>query len=176
MLVARARSDREAFGLLYDRYLDPVYRYCYRRLQTPEAAEDATSLVFAKALAGLPRYRDNGPSFRSWLFAIAHNVITDDLRSRRTMEPLSAAEEIADRSSPEEEAIVTDVWRTLGTLLAHLSPDDRHLVELRLAGLTDAEIGVVLGKSRGAIKVAHHRAVVRMRGLLGIRKGGAPDA
>ena len=82
-VVALAKSDPRAFAPLYARYFDPVYRYCYRRLGNPEAAADATSHVFAKALAALPGYREDAPSFRSWLFAIAHNVISDDLRARR---------------------------------------------------------------------------------------------
>jgi hypothetical protein len=65
-LVAAARVDPTAFAPLYARYLPPVYRYCYRRLGTSAAAEDATSEVFVKALAALPRFRAG--SFRSWLF------------------------------------------------------------------------------------------------------------
>ena len=70
-----AQRDPYAFALLYTRYLDPIHRYCYRRLGSREAAEDATSLVFAKALSALPRYHDT--SFRSWLFTIAHHVVID---------------------------------------------------------------------------------------------------
>lgn len=71
-LVALAMADLRQFALLYTRYLDPVHRYCYRRLGSREAAEDATSAVFTKALAAFPRYRD--ASFRAWLFTIAHHV------------------------------------------------------------------------------------------------------
>src|SRR5262245_30525629 len=77
-LVALARSDRAAFGVLYDRYLTPVYRYCHGRLGDRERAEDATSLVFVRALAAIATQR--GPSVRSWLFTIAHNVILNTWR------------------------------------------------------------------------------------------------
>src|SRR5215213_5589126 len=66
-VVRQAKSDPRAFAPLYSRYFDPVYRYCYRRLGHPEAAADATSQIFAKALAALPGYREEAPSFRSWL-------------------------------------------------------------------------------------------------------------
>ena len=66
-IVARARLDRRAFGPLYARYAERVYRYCHRRLGIREAVKDATSLVFAKALAALPELR--GGSFAAWLFA-----------------------------------------------------------------------------------------------------------
>jgi hypothetical protein len=69
-LVVRALGDRQAFALLYDRYVGPNYRYCYGRLGDREEAEDATSVFFARALAALSTQR--GASFRSWLFTIAH--------------------------------------------------------------------------------------------------------
>src|SRR6185436_12504397 len=75
-VMTRVSPDAQAFAALYDHYLDPIYKYCYRRLPTAEDAEDATSLVFAKALVDLPRQRDPGV-LRSWLFAIAHNVVVD---------------------------------------------------------------------------------------------------
>ena len=80
-LAARAATDRAAFGLLYDRYAERVFRYCYRRLGNREAAEDATSQVFLKALVSLPNYRETG-TFAGWLFAIAFST-TVDLERRR---------------------------------------------------------------------------------------------
>jgi RNA polymerase sigma-70 factor (ECF subfamily) len=82
-------GEREAFGALYDRYLGRVYAYCYRVLGNREAAEDANAEVFARALMALPMYRTG--SFRSWLFAIAHDVVADALRSGRPTESLSVA-------------------------------------------------------------------------------------
>jgi RNA polymerase sigma-70 factor, ECF subfamily len=145
-LVKRARWDRRAFAPLYRRYVAPVYGYCYHRLGSKEAAEDATSLVFAKALTALSSHR--GGSFRAWLFGVTHHVVADALRTRRPDEPLDAA------------AVVVE-------LLAQLPTDQRHIVELRLAGLTSAEIGQALGRSRGAVDVAYHRALVRLRTLVG---------
>src|SRR5690349_12775031 len=138
-LVAEAKRDRRAFAPLYRRYVDRVYRYCDRVLGDRELAEDATSLVFTKALAGLPRCRDD--AFRSWLFSIAHNVIVDTQRARVSTSPLTEAVEIADGAldrAPEAHALVGDDARTIRALLAHLSPEQREILELRLAGLTDA--------------------------------------
>src|SRR6266508_1165199 len=89
VLVVRAKADRQAFAPLYLRYVDPIYRYCYRRLGTTEAAADATSQTFAKALNGLPGCRET--AFRSWLFAIAHNVLVDSFRAQPPDLPLDAA-------------------------------------------------------------------------------------
>jgi RNA polymerase sigma-70 factor (ECF subfamily) len=167
-LVALAKADPRAFAPLYARYFDPVYRYCYRRLGHPEAAADATAQVFAKALAALPGYREDAPSFRSWLFAIAHNVVVDDLRSRRPLAPMAAAAHVeATDPSPEETALTNEAGCLVRGLLAQLPPDQRHILELRLAGLTGPEIAAALGRSLGAVKIAQVRAFARLRASLG---------
>jgi RNA polymerase sigma-70 factor, ECF subfamily len=165
-LVERARWDRRAFAPLYRHYVAPVYGYCYHRLGTKEAAEDATSLVFAKALTSLPSH--HGESFRAWLFGITHHVVADALRTRGPDEPLDAATVVIDASPSLEELVLVDEdRRLLRHLLAQLPPGQRHIVELRLAGLTSGEIGLALGRSRGAVDVAYHRALVRLRSLVG---------
>ncbi len=141
-LVAAAQADRQAFAPLYDRYVDPVYRYCLRRLGSREVAEDATAQVFAKALAALPGYRDR--SFRGWLFTIAHNVVSDTLRRRRPEAPLEVADDRPDPApTPEDVALAAEAGRALRALLAQLPADQRRIVELRLAGLTGVEIARV---------------------------------
>lgn len=164
-LVARAQADRQAFAALYRRYLDPIHRYCYRRLGSREAAEDATSLVFTKALVSLPTYRAG--SFRSWLFSIAYHVITDDLRARRVVAELNAATEVPDREPmPEEALMAAESHSSVVQLLDHLSPGQRRVVELRLAGLTGREVAEVLGCSLPAVKIAQVRAYSRLRDLV----------
>jgi len=172
-LVARAQVDRQAFALLYRRYLDPIHQYCYRRLGSREAAEDATSLVFTKAFAALPTYRAG--SFRSWLFAIAYHVITDDLRARRVVAELDAAAEVPDRGlTPAEVIMAADANSSVVRLLDCLPAGQRRVVELRLAGLTGREVAAVLGCSLAAVKIAQVRAYSRLRGLLAgsVREAG----
>lgn len=178
-LVARARGDPLAFAPLYERYLDPIYRYCFRRLGGREAAEDATAAVFAKALAALPAYRDG--SFRAWLFTIAHNVVADGHRRRRRRPeaPLEAAGDPPDRSpTPEEVALANDARRSARALLLSLPADQRRVLELRLAGLSGAEIATALGRSVAAVKMLQLRAMTRLRADLGVGRaaGEADDA
>ncbi len=181
LLVARAQRDPAAFAPLYEAYFDPVYRYCYHRLGSWEAAEDATSVIFTNALAALPRYRAGrrSGSFRSWLFAIAHNVVVNEYRAggRRTMQSLEAAADVPDTTvSLEETAIAAEASQSLHALLSQLSPEQRRVVELRLAGLTDAEIGRVLGRTHDAIRATQYRAAIRLRALLGFARGEFHDA
>jgi RNA polymerase sigma-70 factor, ECF subfamily len=159
------RGEREAFGALYDRYLPRVYAYCYRLLGQREVAEDANTEVFMRALAALPMYRAG--SFRSWLFAIAHNVVTDKLRRRRPTVPLPDAVDLVDRGpSLEEIATVAADCTSIMKLLPRLSADQQQVIALRLSGLSAVEIGEALGKPRNAIDGIQHRALLRLRSLV----------
>lgn len=163
-LVVRAKRDRAAFAPLYLAYFQPVYGYCYRRLGRAEDAADATSQIFARALVALPTCREE--TFRAWLFTIAHNVLTDIYRAKRPSAPLDAASDVPDRSpSPEDAVVAAETRLTVHTLLANLIPDQRQILELRLAGLTSKEIAVVLGRSPNAVDQAQFRAVSRLRRL-----------
>jgi RNA polymerase sigma-70 factor (ECF subfamily) len=174
-LVERARHDRRAFAPLYQRYAPLVYRYCYHALGGREAAEDATSLVFEKVLARLPDYRHR--SFRSWLFAIAHNVIVDHFRAARPVGPLDEALAIPDADrGPEERAIARDEGQRLRAAMAQLSDDQRRVIELRLAGLDDHEIAEVLGRKYATVRTIQRRAVIRLQALLGVTAEPAGEA
>lgn len=163
-----ASRDPAAFAVLYERYVDAIYRYAFRRLGTRDLAEDATSVIFTRALAAIRRYQPRG-SFRSWLFAIAHNVVTDQFRGKRREIPLPNHVDFVDRApSPEDQAIAADERRTIHSLLEHLTPDQRNLVELRLAGLASDEIQLVLGRSRSWVHTTQHRAIKRLQVVLGI--------
>lgn len=172
-LVAAARANRQAFQPLYERYVQPIYRYCYVRLGNREAAEDATSEVFAKALAGLGGYR--GGLFLAWLYAIARGVVIDTQRRERRAGrslPLATADWLADPAQqPGDEAIM------LRAAIAALPEDLRTTIELQLAGWTSEQAGAALGKSASAVRMARARALDQMRDILtgaqASRQGGA---
>ena len=166
-LVAATLIDPQAFSGLYTRYLSPVYRYCYGRLGNREEAEDATSLVFTRVLVALPTYR--GGSFRSWLFAIAHNVVLNNWRDRRSTESLELAPDIADGAAALDDlAEESERRHSVQRVLASLSEEQRHVLELRLAGLTGPEIAAALGRSHGAVRTTQCRALTQLRRLLGV--------
>ncbi|CAN5647836.1 RNA polymerase sigma factor [soil metagenome] len=163
-LAQRAKQQPAAFAPLYQKYVRPIYAYCYQRLGNRELAEDATSVVFTKALAAMPRYRSD--SFRGWLYTIARNAIADTHR-RRPHSPLEDASLIAgtDRS-PEESALAIDADHRVRFLLSHLTIEQRDVIELDLAGLSGSEIAQVLGRRQGAIRAAKFRAYQKLRTLL----------
>lgn len=164
-LVTAACADPHAFAPLYARYVGPVYRYCYLRLGDRAAAEDATSEVFAKALAGLHGYRDG--VFAAWLFRIAHNVVGDVYRRGRPTEQLDAAAEWPDAGpTPADVALSRDRLEALRAALATLPESYRRALELQMAGWSVAESAAALEISAGALKLLRFRALKRLRALL----------
>ena len=169
-IIARAQQHLAAFAPLYQAYVDPVYRYCYRRLGSREAAEDATSLIFERVLRALPTFR--GASFRAWLFAIAHNTITDayrrqGARARVASAHLEEADELSDPApAPEQLALLADEQRPLATALALLPGEQRQVIELRLSGIPSVEIAHILGRSPEAIRALQLRATRRLQAIL----------
>jgi len=167
--VRAAQADRAAFGTLYRRYLDPVYGYCFYLLGDHHDAEDATERTFLAALGAIDRFRDEGATFRSWLFRIAHNQLANALRarSRQRTDPLEGVPELAAPDDPARLASQADDARRLRSSLASLSDDRRQVVVLRFVdGLSAREIADVLGRSEGAIRVLQHRALRELAGLL----------
>lgn len=163
--VELAMRDPQAFAPLYARYFDAIYRYTYRRLRDPERAADATSQVFLKAIASLQSYR--GGSFKSWLFTIAHNTVIDSVRRTKPQAALPEEWDLPDdRPTPEQAAILNDERRELWELLDLLTPEQREVVELRLAGLTGQEIADQTGRGLAATKSLQWRAFSRLKQLL----------
>jgi RNA polymerase sigma-70 factor (ECF subfamily) len=164
-LVRAAQLALPAFEQLYQRYVNDVYRFCLRRLQSEADAADATSAIFTRALANIKACQP--ATFRSWLYAIGRNVVTDHYRALHPTEVLDGSLEVVDSSAgPEEVAIQQDESRSLANVLKRLSDEQRAVIELRLAGLTGNEIAIALGKSRNAIDQAQFRAISRLRTLL----------
>lgn len=166
-LVRAARDEPVVFGQLYERYFGLVYAYCQRRLSDRTAAEDASAVIFSRAFASLGSCR-HPDRFRSWLFTIAHHEITDRYRARTYTADLDAvAHTLRDPGrSPEDHAIAADERRAVHAALASLPDDQRHVIELRLAGLTGPEIAEVVGRRHGAVRALQHRAFARLRTLL----------
>ena len=167
--VRAAQADRAAFAVLYRRYLDPIYGYCFYLLGDHHDAEDATERTFLAALAAIDRFTDEGASFRAWLFRIAHNQLANALRGRhrRRTDALDAVPEPAGGEDPASAADRADDARRVRRALRTLPDDRRQVLVLRFVdGLTAREIGEVLGRSEGAVRVLQHRALRELAPLL----------
>ena len=161
--VRASQADRRAFGTLYRRYLDRVYGYAFYLMGDHHDAEDVTERTFLAALAAIGTFRDEGASFRAWLFRIAHNQVANALRNRarRSADSLDLVEHPSAASSDPAALVgAADEARTLRRALRGLAPDRRQVLVLRFVdGLSAREIGSVLGRSEGAVRVLQHRAL-----------------
>jgi RNA polymerase sigma-70 factor, ECF subfamily len=169
-LVERAKRDADAFGELYDNYFGQIYRFVYSRLRDQEAAEDVTSEVFFKALRAIGRYKPSGHPFSAWLYQISVNAIADHYRAKRPTSNLDDAIGVADPSQPVADRVAQKdeaarVWAAIDSL-----PDQqRTAMTLKLGeDLKLADIGIVMGKSEGAIKLLIHRGMIGLRARLDI--------
>lgn len=167
--VRAAQADRAAFAALYRRYVDRVYGYAYYLLGDHHDAEDVTERTFLSALSAIDRFRERGATFRAWLFRIAHNEAANALRTRarRRTDLLDAEASAAPDTDLAGMATRADEGRRLWQALAALADDRRQVLVLRFVdGLSAREIGIVLRRSEGAVRVLQHRALRQLATLL----------
>ncbi|MEU4541939.1 sigma-70 family RNA polymerase sigma factor [Nonomuraea dietziae] len=164
-LVLRAKAgDSDAFGTLYDRYLDLVYRYIYFRVGSHPLAEDLTSETFLRALRRIGDFTWQGRDFGAWLVTIARNLVADHFKSGRYRLEVSTAEVLdvpLEGAHIPENAVVTAIIndRVLRAV-RDLNPEQQECVVLRfLHGLSLAETALIMGKKSGAIKALQFRAI-----------------
>ena len=162
-LVRAAKRDRSAFAALYRRYVGRIYRYVYSRVGRKADAEDLTARVFTEALEGLDGYREQG-EFSAWLFTIAHRRVVDHYRRKRPTRPLDEAlDTVGDGPNPLTEVVREERLEHLARLVEGLDEEKQELLRLRFAGeLTYREIGEIVGRSEGAVKMAIHRLLRRL--------------
>ena len=171
-LVARAATgDARALDDLLADVRPAVLRYCLARLGRREAADDVTQEVCLAVIDALPRYRDQGKPFLAYAFGIASHKVADHQRSAARQRTVSDEALLAladDADTPEQAALRSDDARRAHELLEQLPPASRELLLLRVAGgLSAEETGAVLDMSPGAVRVAQHRALTRLRELAG---------
>ena len=163
-------GDRLALERLLNAVHRMVYRYCRARLHrlvgAEQAAEDVAQEVCIAVLTALPRYRDEGKPFEAFVYRIAANKVADVQRiGVRSAVPSDDLPDVIDLSAgPEESAIQTDEARQAKELLDTLPEHLRELVTLRVAvGMSAEETGRALGMTPGAVRVAQHRAMHKLR-------------
>jgi RNA polymerase sigma-70 factor (ECF subfamily) len=165
-LVSQAKRDPEAFGRLYERYVDKIYSYVYYRTGNHYDAEDLTAKTFYQALKNIRRYVDRGLPFSAWLYRIAHNLVANwhRDRSRRQVIALDEIAIHAQRPHPESTLELEDEQRLLLRLIRHESADRQQLLILKFVEqMSNRDIAQIMGRSEGAIKSLYHRTLLSLR-------------
>jgi RNA polymerase sigma-70 factor, ECF subfamily len=172
-LVQRAQQgDAEAFGLLYDRYVDQVYRYIAYRVASAAVAEDLTSETFLRALRRISTFTWQGRDVGAWFTTIARNLVADHYKSGRYRLELTT-DDVSDSSSapvmegPERAVLEGMTNKVLLQAVKQLNAEQQECIVLRfLQGLSVAETSQIMGKNEGAIKALQYRAIRTLGRLL----------
>jgi RNA polymerase sigma-70 factor (ECF subfamily) len=172
-IVTRAQGgDPEAFGELYDRYSQVVYRYICYRCGSPTLAEDLTSETFLRALRRITSYTWQGRDFGAWLVTIARNLLADHYKSGRYRMEIATSDLVeagADRAQdgPEDDVLTSLTNTALIDAIKQLGAEQQECIVLRfLQGMSVSETALALGKNEGAIKALQYRAVKALGRLL----------
>jgi len=167
-LVDRAAGGNfEAFGQLYSIYLDRIFRYALHQVRDRMTAEDITEEVFVKAWKAIGSCKGKGNTFSAWIYRIAHNHIINTFRSSRKFTSIDM-EDIAEISNPRLEIEMTLDQQELTEVITDLPQNQRQVIVLKfIEGLDNREIGKIMRKSEGAIRILQMRALTTLRQKLG---------
>ncbi|MDQ3789254.1 MAG: RNA polymerase sigma factor [Actinomycetota bacterium] len=170
LVHAAQEGDRSAFGELYDKYVDVVFRYVLFRVGDRELAEDVTSETFLRALRKITSVTYQGRDVGAWFVTIARNLVLDHVKSSRYRLEVTTAEVDDSRpvdGGPEQQVLAGATRDALLECVRQLGDDQRECIVLRfLQGLSVAETAAVMDRNEGAVKALQHRAVRRLAQLL----------
>ena len=178
LVHAAQEGDTAAFGVLYDRYVDIVYRYVLFRISDRELAEDITSETFLRALRRITSVTYQGRDVGAWFITIARNIVFDHVKSSRYKLEI-VTDEVSESGSapftgqsagdpgPEQAAMSNATRGALLKCIDELGDDQRECIVLRfIQGLSLTETARIMKRNEGAVKALQHRAVRKLAGLL----------
>ncbi|MDX8055307.1 sigma-70 family RNA polymerase sigma factor [Lentzea sp. BCCO 10_0798] len=171
LVKAAQEGDTEAFGVLYDKYVDMVFRYVLFRVGGDRAfAEDVTSETFLRALRSIASVSYQGRDVGAWFVTIARNIVFDHVKSSRYRLEVTTAELQDNReetSGPEQEVMTEATNAELLRCVSQLGDDQRECITLRfIEGKTVSEVAQLMDRNEGAVKALQHRAVRRLAQIL----------
>lgn len=175
VFVAKVQlGNPEAFGVLYDRYLDKIYRFIYYKTFSKELAEDLTSDVFHKALTKIGSFDGEKGTFSAWLYRIARNSVIDHFRTAKHDVPLEDTFDVGvDERTPETLDATAELGRVT-EYLKTLSARQREIITLRVwEEKSYREIAEIVGGTEDAVKMAFSRSIRDVREKCGAVSLGA---
>jgi RNA polymerase sigma-70 factor, ECF subfamily len=170
LVRAAQEGDMVAFGELFDRYYDVVFRYVMFRTGDRTLAEDITQETFVRALRRISSVSYQGRDIGAWFITIARNLIFDHVKSSRYRLEQTTSEIIElspATGGPEQQVLDGATNDELLRCIRKLNPDQQECIQLRfLQGLSVAETAQIMDRNEGAVKALQHRAVRRLAQLL----------
>lgn len=175
-LVSRIQGgDSEAFGVLYERYVDQIFRYIRSRVSDERDAEDLTEAVFLKGYEAVEEYEDRGHPYSSFLYQVARNVLVDHYRQAGEVSSLEDADPlVADGPGMEDRLVDEEQYKRIERAMSMLSEDYQEVIRLRvLLALPTSVAASWLDRSEGATRVLLYRALNSLKEELENERG--PD-
>lgn len=170
-VAAAAQGDRSALSQVLEIVRPLVVRYCRARVGSAErgqlSADDVAQEVCLAVMTALPRYQDQGRPFMAFVYGIASHKVADAHRNaaRNKADPMADVPDvISTEEGPEQRALESEASRQMNALLATLPEKHREILILRLVvGLSAEETATAVGSTAGAIRVAQHRAIAKLK-------------
>lgn len=171
-LVQKAkRRDPDAFGALYDEYVDQIFRYIYYKIGNFTEAQDLTGQTFLKAFENIDSYEVREVAFSSWLYRIAHNLIVDYFRreSKRENVPIDENPPPVTNSDDPVEMVMADLdSQRLYRAMQKLTYNQREVLILKfIDNLSNIQIAEIMGITVGAVKSTQKRGLISLNKILG---------
>ena len=160
------KGDTEAFSKLYDIFIDPVYRYVYYRVKNGDV-EDIVETVFLKVWENIKKFKVEKKPFSAWIFKIAHNLVIDYYRvsSDETFRELDERmPDVTREHNPINKAEQNLDNQILKKALAKLKKPYRDVIIHKfINGFSNEEIGQILRKKEGGLRVLQFRALKALK-------------
>ncbi|MBN1289434.1 MAG: sigma-70 family RNA polymerase sigma factor [Actinobacteria bacterium] len=175
-LVQKAkRRDPDAFGALYDEYVDQIFRYIYYKVGNFAESQDLTGQTFLKAFENIDSFEIRDVAFSSWLYRIAHNLIVDYFRRESKRENIPIEEHPptpSNRGNPVETVMADLDSERLYKAMHKLTHNQREVLILKfIDNLSNVQIAEIMGITVGAVKSTQKRGLISLHKILGNSSG-----
>jgi len=175
-LVKKAKTrDPDAFGMLYDEYVDQIFRYVYYKVGNLTESQDLTGQTFLKAFENIDSYEMRDVAFSSWLYRIAHNLVVDFFRreSKRESVPIDDQPPTASPSGNPVELVLADLEsERLYKAMHKLTHNQREVLVLKfIDNLSNTQVAEIMGISVGAVKSTQKRGLLALNRILSNSSG-----
>ncbi|RVW11516.1 sigma-70 family RNA polymerase sigma factor [Prescottella agglutinans] len=170
-VAAAAQGDRSALSQVLQTIRPLVVRYCRARVGAAErgnlSPDDVAQEVCLAVMTALPRYQDQGRPFMAFVYGIAAHKVADAHRNaaRNKSDPVAEVPDVvSSEDGPEDRALSSETSRQVNALLETLPEKHREILVLRLVvGLSAEETAAAVGSTAGAVRVAQHRAIAKLK-------------
>lgn len=164
-LAAEAKAgNKQAFGLLYEEYIRPIYNFIYYKTHHKQTAEDLTSQTFIKAYASISSFEQSRGPFSAWLYQIARNTVIDHYRVSKPSLNIDDVWDLSNGEDVERDVDVKLKVEKIKKYLKNFTSEQRDVIIMRIwQEMSYAEIADVLGKSEASCKMTFSRAIKKLR-------------